>query len=112
MSRVCDCFQFPSVESLEALDFTNATNFGSYWEDPERNCSAGLLRHYVGEQCQGKSLVDNHDVFLMSVILFFGTFLLCYYIKSFNHSRFFRTFVSTNAFGTVSLFIDLFLAWG
>lgn len=107
MPRVCDCFQFPSVESLEALDFTNATNLGSYWADPERNCSAGLLRHYVGEQCQGKSLVDNHDVFLMSVILFFGTFLLCYYIKSFNHSRFFRTFVSINAFGTVSLAISL-----
>ena len=103
MPRVCDCYQFSSVDSLEALDFTNATNLGSYWASPERNCSTGLLRHYVGEQCQGKSLVDNHDVFLMSVILFFGTFLLCYYIKSFNHSCFFRTFVSTctNAFGTV-----------
>lgn len=109
MPRVCDCFQFPSVDSLEALDFTNATNLGSYWADPERNCSTGLLRHYVGEQCQGKSLVDNHDVFLMSVILFFGTFLLCYYIKSFNHSRFFRTFVSSNFLRTVPLAVSILL---
>lgn len=93
-ARVCDCFQFSNANSLAMLDLTNATNLGSYWLDPERNCSSALLRRYIGEHCEGKSIFQNHDVFLMSVILFFGTFLLCYYIKTFKHSRFFRTFVS------------------
>ena len=93
-ARVCDCLEFTDVESFEAMDMSNATNLGSYWSDPQRNCSPGLLRRYVGDHCDGSNLYNNHDVFLMSVILFFGTFLLCYYIKKFNHSRFFRSFVS------------------
>lgn len=92
-ARVCDCFEFSSTKSLKKLDFTNATNLGSYWEDPKRNCSAALLRDYVGDHCGGRSIFQNHDVFLMSVILFFGTFLLCLYIKRFKYSRYFRTFV-------------------
>lgn len=92
--RVCDCFEFSDSTSFETQDVTNSTNLGSYWSDPQRNCSSALLRRYIGQQCEGRSIFQNHDVFLMSVILFFGTFILCYYIKRFKHSRFFRTFVS------------------
>ena len=96
-ARDCNCYEFPDVGSMERMDFdtANVTNLGSYWSDPGRNCSSELMRLYYGDHCDGRELTTNHDVFLMSVILFFGTFLLCYYIKRFNHSRFFRSFVST-----------------
>ena len=93
-ARVCDCIEFSDSASFTVRDFTNSTNLGSYWLNPLRNCSSALLRRYHGDQCTDSSIFQNHDVFLMSVILFFGTFLLCYYIKRFKHSRFFRTFVS------------------
>ena len=46
----------------------------------------------------------SHDVFLMSVILFFGTFLLCVYFKKIRKSKFFKSYVSLMAY---PIFIEL-----
>ena len=39
-----------------------------------------MFMKFVGTACPG-NLFRNHDVFLMSVILFFETFLVCFYLK-------------------------------
>lgn len=93
LQRDCSCYQFPNRESLTEKNLTNATNLGSYWNTTEVFCSADMLRQFSGRDCPG-DLYRNHDVFLMSVILFFGTFLLCFYMRKFNDSRIFRTIVS------------------
>ena len=91
--RQCDCYGFPDLESYEKTNLTNATRLGSYWDNPESFCSLSMLRKFVGTACPG-NLFSNHDVFLMSVILFFGTFLVCFYLKKFRNSKFFRAIVS------------------
>ena len=91
--RQCDCYGFPDLESYEKTNLTNATRLGSYWDNPESSCSLSMLRKFVGTACPG-NLFSNHDVFLMSVILFFGTFLVCFYLKKFRNSKFFRAIVS------------------
>lgn len=88
--RDCDCFEFSSNETLAASDFTNATKVTFFWDDPNVNCSEQLLRKFVGKNCDGL----HPDVFLMAVILFFGTFLLSFYLKKFRGSSFFSAFVS------------------
>lgn len=87
--RDCDCYQYESESDLVNGVVENRTNLGSYWEN--QNCS-GLLRRYEGEDCSGRDIYPN--VFFMSVILFFGTFLLSFYLKKFRHTRFFNSFVS------------------
>lgn len=94
ISRSCDCYHFPSIEALADKNTTNATKLGTYW-DYNVTCSRKVLRGYVGDGCPERlERYANHDVFLMSVILFFGTFLLCIYLKKFRRSKFFRGFVS------------------
>lgn len=90
--RSCECYQFATRESFRERDLANATDLGSFWDDPPSNCSKSL-RAYVGSDCP-EGLVEHHDVFLMSVILFFGTFLLSVYIKKVRHSNFFKSYVS------------------
>ena len=90
VQRECDCYQFASNESYEAEDFTNATKISYFWDNPNVNCSEELQRRFVGSNCKGL----HPDVFLMSVILFFGTFLLSFYLKKFRNSSFFSAFVS------------------
>lgn len=94
--RECVCYQFSSLESMNAPDLTGAVNLGSFWEDSGQNCSRELLRRYEGEGCPS-GLVQYHDVFLMSVILFFGTFLLCVYIKKIRKSNVLKSYVSSLA---------------
>ena len=93
IQRECDCYQFQDLESLESGDMMNAMRLGSYWNNPESFCSLSMLRKFVGSACPG-DLFGNHDIFLMSVILFFGMFLVCFYLKKFRNSKFFRTIVS------------------
>lgn len=92
--RRCDCFLFPDAESRETMNLTNATRLRSFWDEGVglHNCS-GALHGYVGQYCPS-SLVEHPDVFLMSVILFFGTFLFCIYFKKIRNSRFLRSYVS------------------
>ena len=85
--RECDCYQFSSNDTD---DFTNATRITYFWDDPFVNCSESLQRKLVGKHCDGL----HSDVFLMSVILFFGTFLMSFYLKKFRRSSFFSTLVS------------------
>ena len=89
--RKCDCYEFASEEHLNQSNYSNATNIGSFWDEPFRNCSDELLRKYRGGDCP-----DSYtpDVFLMSVILFVGTFMVSIYLKKFRNSRFFTTWVS------------------
>jgi len=95
VGRSCDCYQFASEAHFNNDSFENATNLGSYWDHPDLNCSRGLLRSYEGGDCPATPLEPN--VFFMSIILFFGTFLLSYYLKKFRHSRFFNSLVSVFA---------------
>ena len=98
--RECDCYEFSSIESFdlasnESFDkdnFVNATKVSYFWDDPNVNCTEGLLRKLVGKNCNGY----HPDVFLMSVILFFGTFMVSFYLKKFRNSRFFSLAVSYN----------------
>ena len=95
IQRDCFCYSFPTAEDLVTANLTNATKVGSYWSDVhvEVSCESDVLRKFVGNDCPG-NLLEHHDVFLMSVILFFGTFLVCFYLKKFRDSRIFRTIVS------------------
>ena len=92
--RECNCFKFPDAESSNTMNVTNATKLGSLWDDgfSLENCSGPMLS-YVGEHCP-TSLEEHHDVFLMSVILFVGTFLFCIYFKKIRNSRYLRSYVS------------------
>lgn len=91
--HVCNCYEFSSLESLRDLNTTNATRLGSFWDNPLRNCTKSLLRGYVGTGCP-EGLMEYHEVFLMSIILFFGTFLLCAYIKKARNTKFLKSYVS------------------
>ena len=98
--RECNCFEFQSRDALVSRNFSNARELGSFWDYPYFNCSEGLLREYVGSRCPDPELLEDsrlNDIFLMSVILFFGTFMVSFYLKKFRHSRFFTTFVSSLA---------------
>ena len=90
VQRQCDCYEFSSNETFSAEDLTNATRVSYFWDAPDVNCSAELQRRLVGKHCTGL----HPDVFLMSVILFFGTFLLSFYLKRFRGSSFFSAIVS------------------
>lgn len=98
--RECDCYQFniSAYEGsgggevvLDDLDLTFATRLRSYFDDPG-NCSEELNQRYVGKDCEPP--VVYPDVFLMSVILFFGTFFLSFYLKKFRTSRYLTARVS------------------
>ncbi len=91
--KQCDCYQFRDLESLKNSNLSNASRLGSYWDVRENDCSVGQLRKFLGSDCLG-DLFSSHDVFLMSVILFFGTFILCFYLKKFRRSKVFKTIVS------------------
>ena len=110
VGRSCDCYQFASEAHFNNDSFENATNLGSYWDHPDLNCSRGLLRSYEGGDCPAIPLKPN--VFFMSIILFFGTFLLSYYLKKFRHSRFFNNlvsvFASQGASSEVKTYSDLY----
>ena len=93
----CDCYEFPSHESLRVSNISNATNLGPLWDESVQNCTVSVLRKYVGAGCPKVPEV-SHDVFLMSVILFFGTFLLCVYFKKIRKSKFFKSYVSLMAY--------------
>ncbi len=107
LSRLCNCYQFPNSESLEQSNLSNATVQGSYWEVEERDCMASQLRAFIGKDCPG-NLFQNHDVFLMSVILFFGTFIVCFYLKKFRRSKFFKTFVSCNIYMYMYMYVHVY----
>ena len=97
IERECDCFEFPDESSYETSNVSNATKLGSFWSDSvslRDNCSMALHR-YVGQDCP-RSLIEHHDVFLMSIILFFGTFLFCIYFKKIRNSRFLSSYVSAH----------------
>lgn len=89
IKRECDCYQFYSNETFEANDFTNSTKLAYFWDDPYLNCSSELQRKLVGRNCDGL----HPDVLLMSVILFFGTFMVSFYLKKFRGSSFFSALV-------------------
>ena len=89
--RECNCYEFSSNETLAAGDLTNATKITYFWDDPNVNCTEELQRKLVGKNCDGL----HPDVFLMSVILFFGTFLLSFYLKKVRGSSFFSAIVSS-----------------
>ena len=91
--RDCDCYRYASESDLEQGVVENRTNLGSFWDHPDLNCSEGLLR-YEGDDCSDMKRKIYPNVFFMSVILFFGTFLLSFYLKKFRRSRFFNSFVS------------------
>ena len=91
--RTCNCYQFADIESLKNQIFINATNLGSFWDNPFLNCSYSLQRRYVGGDCPD-GFTESPDVFFMSVILFFGTFLFCIYFKKIRNSKFLKSYVS------------------
>lgn len=102
VKRKCNCYEFPSEESFASSVFANVSNIndtrliGSFWDYPDINCSESLLRKYLGDRCPDPELyADNrlNDIFLMSVILFFGTFMVSFYVKKFRNSSFFSGFV-------------------
>ena len=93
VQRECDCYEFSSNETFAANDFANATKVSYFWDDSSVNCTAGLQRKFVGKHCTGL----HPDVFLMTVILFFGTFMLSFYLKRFRSSSFFSAIVSSSA---------------
>lgn len=39
-------------------------------------------------------LKEHHDVFFMSIILFFGTFFVCVYLKKIRNTKFLKSYVS------------------
>lgn len=90
--RSCDCYEFSTKESFKERNLTTATNLGTFWNEPALNCSKSL-RAFVGKNCP-EGLMGSHDAFLMSVILFFGTFLLCVYIKKVRNTNIFKSYVS------------------
>ncbi len=102
--RKCSCYEFASEADYNNTLLSNATNLGSYWDDIDRNCSGELLRRYEGKDCrfddEDYEDLDMYapDVFLMSVILFLGTFFLSLYLKKFRNSRFFTATVSVCLF--------------
>ncbi len=92
--RDCGCFLFPSEESRLAGNVSNATRVGSFWDsDVTRENCTGPLMGFVGRLCP-EGLMNSHDVFLMSIILFFGTFLVCIYFKKIRKSHFLKSYVS------------------
>ena len=86
--RECDCYKFGSNESLAIENLTDATKVNYFWDHPD-NCTDSLQK-LIGKNCSGL----HPNVFLMSVILFFGTFMASYYIKRFRNSSFFSAIVS------------------
>lgn len=103
--RVCDCYQFDDLENYlnynenfsSILLTQNATSLGSYWDIYAnstllQSCnSSAYLRTWVGPDCPG---TVEHDVLFFTVILFFGTFAVAYYLKKFKETPFFPTWVS------------------
>lgn len=90
-SRSCDCYRFPSRESRMNEDISNATKLGSFWNQSFQGC-IGPNETFVGDCPTRLRVYDN--VFLMSVILLFGTFLLCIYFKKTRDSLCFKSYVS------------------
>jgi len=93
-ARDCSCYLFPDGQSARTSNLSNATNLGSFWDSSitAENCSGPLMR-FVGNNCP-EGAVNHHDVFFMSIILFFGTFLFCFYFKKIRTSLFLKSYVS------------------
>ena len=90
--RECSCYRFPSREAKNSEDISNATRLGSFWNQSFQGCR-GPDERFVGRDCPSNLMVYD-NVFLMSVILLFGTFLLCVYFKKTRNSRCFKSYVS------------------
>lgn len=99
-SRKCDCYEYDNIffynDTTSSL--INATNLGSYWDKHANSvflesCDENNLRRWVGPDCPG---VIKPDVFFFSIILFFGTFAVAYYLKKFKETPFFPTWVSSH----------------
>ena len=116
LRRACDCFNFTSS------DFVDATRVQlySFWSDEHGTCSSdlnstgatgnssiGMLEGctpktegypfvgYRGADCYNAcSYPLAPNVYLMSWILFVGTFMISVYLKKFRNSRYFRLVVS------------------
>ena len=98
--RDCFCYVFPDDESFFRFDVLNdtsaldgAVNIGSFWDlyTNDTACS-GNLSAWVGADCEDRSV--QHDVFFFSLLMFFGTFLVTFYLKKFKQTPFFPAVVS------------------
>lgn len=93
--RKCDCYQFYSQDDLNSSSLNNATNLGSYYQHHTNytfieSCSTDNLRDWVGADCPG----EINNVFFFSILLFFGTFFIAFYLKKFKETPFFPATVS------------------
>jgi anion exchange protein len=102
--RDCQCYEFDTPDNFfkymtnesSALLASNATSLGYYWEyytdnDFIQSCdNISQLRTWVGPECPW---IFKHNVLFFSIILFFGTFAVAFYLKKFKNSPFFPTWV-------------------
>ena len=86
--RECDCYQFYTQYNFDSRNLSNATNLGSYQNE---TCDASDLRAMVGGGCPEEL---QHNIFFFSILLFFGTFFVAYYLKKFKETPFFPATVS------------------
>ena len=96
--RDCDCFEFDTEADLDEYNRTmstngvNFTNLGSIWSNMSICNGSEPLQQITGDPaCVGEF---KHNVFFFTIILFFGTFFVAYYLKKFKETPFFPSVVS------------------
>lgn len=97
--RNCRCLEFMSDSDLEQYNRTNSTtglnytDVGSIWDNPNICNGSDPLQRITGDP----SCFDDfqHDIFFFTIILFFGTFFVAYYLKKFKETPFFASVVSS-----------------
>ena len=97
LRRDCRCYEFMTEADMEefnqtkSTDGVNYTDLGSIWLNPGLCNGSESLQQIVGEPaCVGEF---QHNVFFFSIILFFGTFFVAYYLKKFKETPFFPSVV-------------------
>lgn len=110
--RDCFCYRFSDEESYlnytqnnSSVALMSATQIGSFWDlDTNESACSGNLSVYVGSDCPG---VVHHDVFFFSLIMFFGTFLVTFYLKKFKETPFFPAVVSDSFVSNNEQFVTM-----
>lgn len=96
--RPCDCYQFNTLTDLQQFrssnlehPVANVTNLGPVANNTLICNGSNDHQLKVGDFC---TPYYHHNVLFYSIILFFGTFFVAYYLKKFKDTHFFRTAVS------------------
>ncbi|XP_065203094.1 sodium bicarbonate cotransporter 3 isoform X2 [Planococcus citri] len=90
--HTAECLCFPPEDSQYLPDITESVN----WTSLDKDACKSWNGTWSGQACDPATYVP--DVFLMSIILFFGTFLISVQLKDFKNALFFssktRQFIS------------------